>query len=275
MASSDGFELIEAEDAPRDALPAVETDDPEPGDAQVEALLDQCMRRVEPVSAQIEAMHEAEGKVSQNTVEPEAESQIDAAPTAPSGSKTYRNKNTTKHEATLNETEAGAPKSAGLKPSLQVRLPQQAEAVVQKLPTKAQDYLRSVYGTFTVPTHSATAHVRLEIAALVILQLWAVSHSPCCAIIAAILVVFAGPSLAVQARLDGIRSKVRPLLRAVPLVGLVPGAFGVILAFSGIPYLISAVLGWITDYLVWTVLAAYTGAEVGCLLLSKETSRSM
>ena len=45
---------------------------------------------------------------------------------------------------------------------------------------------------------------------------------------------------------------------------LVPiaGAFGVILAFSGIPYLISAVLEWITDYLVWTVLAAYTGAEV-------------
>ena len=44
MASSDGFELIEAEDAPLDALPAVETDDPEPGDAQVEALLDQVRR---------------------------------------------------------------------------------------------------------------------------------------------------------------------------------------------------------------------------------------
>jgi len=315
VASSDGFELIEAEDEPFDAPPAVETDAPEPLDAQIEAPHD-------PLDDQSEATGEAEEMASDNvspsqspmrkerkrrtSVElkealeiaeadgaeisvPEdgeketASPTTEATPTNKNTTETHielklkANKNTTETEAASSAPKKTAPKSrAQLKPkqSLQVPLPQQAEAIVQKLPTKAQDYMRSVYATFTVSTEAPEAHLRLEIAFLVILQLWAASHAPWCAITAAVLVVFNGSSVALQARLDAVRSKVRPLLRAVPLVGLVPGAFGVILAFSWIPYLISAVLEWITDYLVWTVLAAYTGAEVGSLLLSKGASRS-
>jgi len=159
------------------------------------------------------------------------------------------------------------------KEPIRVPLPQQAEAVVEKLPPQAQDYVRSVYATFTVPSEALEAHIRLEVAALMILQLWAISHSPCCAIIASILVVFSAPSLGVRAKLEGIRGTVLPLLRAVPLVGLVPGAVAIIFAFSALPYLVSCVLEWITDYIVWTMLAAFSGAEVGCWLVSKETSQ--
>ena len=108
------------------------------------------------------------------------------------------------------------------------QLPEQARAVVAQLPTVVQSYVNNVHSTFVLPCEAEHA-CRVRTAAVVVLQLWAVSCAPLLAILSAVLVSVScrspnAPELIdISHFLKPTTNGLRDVVALVPPVELLPG----------------------------------------------------